>query len=260
MILPRNEVFLRFNTNSHILVIDEGHEVTYFYESNLEKRFMPLDIYVDKNASLKLIWIIDSEIEGDFDVSIYLGENSFCKVFLLNLGQSFSVNIKVELLEKKTDVDIKTVYVLLGEENFNLNVFLRHLAPFSKSNLVVKGILKNEAKLSFKGAINIGKIAEKVSASQVNRTLVIGDGPTVESVPILEIENDNIEKCSHGSVVRGINDEDLFYIESRGIEERTAIKILSVAFLQDLLDESLIEAPFLRDFITEKLMNIFQGE
>ncbi|MBC7321428.1 SufD family Fe-S cluster assembly protein [bacterium] len=258
MITLENDVFLRLNPNGSNLVIDEGHRATYIYESDIEKASTPLDIYVAKNASLKLFGIIDSKLEDNLDISISLRENSFCKIFLLNLGQSLSINIRTELLEERACIDIKVMHILVEEKEFKLDISQKHLASYSKSNLIVKGILKDKSRMSFKGNINIEKKAEKVSAYQINRTLILEDGPMVESIPILEIENDNVELCSHGSAIGRIDEEELFYLESRGLDKKIAVKMLSVAFLQDLLDELFTDVPFLKNSVTGQLEDIFK--
>lgn len=259
MIPLENDVFLRLNSNDSTLIVDKDYKLVYVHTSDTEETFTPLNIYVSENTSLRLFSTVNSKVENKIDISIFLKEHSFCKVFLLNLGQSLSIDIKTELLGEKASVDIKTIYILPRAENLNLNVFQRHIAPFSKSNLVVKGVLKDKAKSSFKGIINVGEEAEMVSAYQINRTLILEDGPVVESIPILEIENDKVERCSHGSTIGRINEEELFYLETRGINRKNAVNILSIAFLQDLLDEFFTEVSFLKNSITKEVEDILRS-
>lgn len=258
MITVENDTFLRVKPNSPTIFVDEGYRVTYIYKSDIEDVFTPLDVCISKDASLKLFGIIDSDLKDNLDLSIFLKENSFCKIFLLNLGQGLSANIRTELLGEKAYIDIKVMHILVEEKEFRLDIYQRHLAPYSKSNLIVKGILKDKSKMFFRGNINIEKEAEGVSAYQMNRALILEDGPMVESIPMLEIKNNNVERCSHGSAIGRIDREGLFYLESRGIDKKTAIKVLSVAFLQDLLDELFADVPFLRNSVTGKLEDTFK--
>ncbi|HLH46863.1 MAG TPA: SufD family Fe-S cluster assembly protein [Acidimicrobiales bacterium] len=114
-----------------------------------------------------------------------------------------------------------------------------HRAPRTTSELLFKGAVANQARAVYTGLIRVEKGARGTNAFQTNRNLVLHEGAHADSVPNLEIE-DNDVRCSHASAVGPIADDQRFYLESRGVPPRAAARLITLGFL----DEVLARMPF----------------
>ncbi|MQW75078.1 Fe-S cluster assembly protein SufD [Nocardioides sp. dk4132] len=134
-------------------------------------------------------------------------------------------------------------------------LFADHTAPRTKSNVVYKGALQGEgAHTVWVGNVLIRKIAEGIETYEENRNLVLTDGCQADSVPNLEIETGEIEGAGHASAVGRFDDEQLFYLRSRGISEPEARRLVVHGFFNDLIRK--IGIPSLE----EKLMSTVEDE
>ena len=97
-----------------------------------------------------------------------------------------------------------------------MRTFQEHAAPRTRSNLVFMGAVDDSARSVYSGLIRIHKGARKSDAAQTNRNLVLSDGAHADSVPNLDIEENDV-RCSHASAVGPIDRAQRFYVESRGV-------------------------------------------
>jgi Fe-S cluster assembly protein SufD len=115
-------------------------------------------------------------------------------------------------------------------------LFVDHTAPNTKSHVVYKGALQGEgAQTVWIGNVLIRKIAEGIETFEENRNLILTDGCRADSVPNLEIETGEIEGAGHASATGRFDDEQLFYLRSRGIEESEARRLVVHGFFNDLI-------------------------
>jgi Fe-S cluster assembly protein SufD len=115
-------------------------------------------------------------------------------------------------------------------------LFVDHTAPNTKSHVVYKGALQGEgAQTVWIGNVLIRKIAEGIETYEENRNLILTDGCRADSVPNLEIETGEIEGAGHASATGRFDDEQLFYLRSRGIEESEARRLVVHGFFNDLI-------------------------
>ena len=122
--------------------------------------------------------------------------------------------------------------VVLKEEGASCDV--THAAGKTKSTQTVKGVAADKAKCAFSGTIHILPDAQKCEGTQNHRAVLLSDTAQVQATPELEIYADDVI-CSHGSAVGPVDKNQLFYLLSRGIDEKTAYQLLLTAFLQDVL-------------------------
>jgi Fe-S cluster assembly protein SufD len=110
-----------------------------------------------------------------------------------------------------------------------------HIAPKTTSDLLFKGAVSDTARSVYSGLIRIGKEARGTKAFQTNRNLILSEGAEASSVPNLEIETDDVV-CSHASAVGPIDDEQRYYLESRGIPPQVAERLIVLGFFGEVLD------------------------
>ena len=109
-----------------------------------------------------------------------------------------------------------------------------HDAPDTRSDLLFKGAVEDTAQSVYSGLIRIRHDAQKSNAFQTNRNLVLTEGADAESVPNLEIEADDV-KCSHARTVGPIDDDQLYYLATRGVPPEEAERLIVLGFFDDVL-------------------------
>src|SRR5207248_6651800 len=126
--------------------------------------------------------------------------------------------------------DQLAVYVGDGTQTLAFRTLQDHDAPFTRSDLLFKGAVEDEARSVYSGLVRLRKSAQKSNATQTNRNLVLSEGAHAESIPNLEIEANDV-RCSHASAVGPIDEEQLYYLESRGIAPDQAERLIVLGFL-----------------------------
>ncbi len=129
---------------------------------------------------------------------------------------------------------LQAVYFAAGEQMHDFRTLQDHRAPKTTSNLLYKGAVANRARSVYSGLIRVAKGARGTVAYQTNRNLVLHEGAHAESVPNLEIE-DNDVRCSHASAVGPIAEDQRFYLESRGVPTETADRLIALGFVDEVL-------------------------
>ncbi len=133
-------------------------------------------------------------------------------------------------------VEMLGLYFADAGQHIEHRLFVDHNAPNTKSHVVYKGALQGEgAHTVWIGNVLIRKVAEGIETFEENRNLVLTDGCQADSVPNLEIETGEIEGAGHASATGRFDDEQLFYLRSRGIEESEARRLVVHGFFNDLI-------------------------
>lgn len=127
------------------------------------------------------------------------------------------------------------LYFADERQHFEHRVVSRHEAPDAYSNLLYKGALKDKAHTVFYGNLIVPPGAPRTDAYQTNRNLVLSDGARADTIPFLEIETADV-RCSHAGAVGRVDDEHLFYLQSRGVPKDVAKRLIVIGFLQEVLE------------------------
>ena len=117
----------------------------------------------------------------------------------------------------------------------DFRTFQDHAAPDTTSNLLFKGAVGDQAASVYTGLIQVEKNARGTNAFQTNRNLKLSDDAWAESVPNLEIENNDVH-CSHASTVGPIDEDQRFYLESRGVPPEVAERLIVAGFFDEVLE------------------------
>jgi 3,4-dihydroxy 2-butanone 4-phosphate synthase/GTP cyclohydrolase II len=121
-----------------------------------------------------------------------------------------------------------------GAQMHDLRTLQHHAAPHTRSDLLFKGAVADEAQSVYSGLIRVEKGARGTNAFQTNRNFVLSGGARAYSVPNLEIE-DNDVRCSHASAVGPVDESQLFYLESRGVPTAVARRLIVLGFMDEVL-------------------------
>ena len=146
------------------------------------------------------------------------------------------------------------MYFGAGSQMHDFRTKQDHRAPKTTSELLYKGVVANTARSVYSGLIRVEKGARGTNAFQTNRNLVLHEGAHADSVPNLEIE-DNDVRCSHASAVGPVSDDQRFYLESRGVPPQVTDRLISLGFLGEVVQQLPLPAlaPMLEVALAEKL-------
>ena len=165
-----------------------------------------------------------------------LQKDSTLHLFNVTLGGKFSKNrIEASLVGPGSNAELKALYFASGNQFFDFHTLQDHQVGNTRSDLLFKGALQDVARTVYAGLIRIEKHAARSDAYQANRNLVLSDKAKATSIPMLEIDNNDV-RCTHGATVGPVDPEHLFYLRSRGIPEPTAKRMLIQGFFGDVLD------------------------
>jgi Fe-S cluster assembly protein SufD len=141
-----------------------------------------------------------------------------------------------------------------GRQMHDFRTLQAHEAPKTLSDLLFKGAVAGRAHSVYSGLIRVRKGAVGTNAFQTNRNLVLNEGAHADSVPNLEIEENDV-RCSHASAVGPIDEEQRFYLESRGVPPAVADRLIVLGFLDDVLSQTPVPSllPLLRQTLAAKL-------
>ncbi len=132
--------------------------------------------------------------------------------------------------------DLLSVYFGAGDQILDFRTNQDHAAPDTTSNLLYKGAVGDSARSVYTGMIRVRPAARGTNAFQTNRNLKLGDDAWAESVPNLEIENNDV-RCSHASAVGPVDPDQVFYLESRGVPTPVAERLIVAGFFDEVIDE-----------------------
>ena len=148
------------------------------------------------------------------------------------------------------------LYFADGEQMHDFRTIQDHAAPHTTSDLLFKGAVQDSSASVYTGLIKIRPDARGTVAFQTNRNLTLGAGSWAESVPNLEIETNDV-RCSHASTVGPIDDEQLFYIESRGVPTPIAERLIVLGFFDEVLAQ--LPVPALTAELRDRVARKFDG-
>ncbi len=174
------------------------------------------------------------------------------------IGGRFSrLHLSVDLMGDGSDASIVGAYFGDREQTLDYRYFLRHVARGTTSTMFLKGAVAGESRSVFSGLIRIEPSGQKTSAHQTNRNLVLSDGAEAHSVPNLEILADDV-RCGHGSAVGPLDEEQRYYLMSRGLDRMRADRLQVKGFFEEALlrfpDQRL--EPYLRAAVMAKYAGV----
>jgi Fe-S cluster assembly protein SufD len=145
-------------------------------------------------------------------------------------------DVQCRLQAPGAHVDMLGVYLAEENQHFDHETLQDHIAPHASSNLLFKGSLMDEARSVFRGLIRVHPKAQRTDAYQTNRNLILSDQARADSLPNLEIAADDV-RCSHAATVGQLDEEEIFYLRSRGIPKAEAMRLVIFGFFGEVLDQ-----------------------
>ncbi len=183
------------------------------------------------------------------------------KGFILNTGASWARNECLSRLEGPgSRSDMLSVSVPAREQEYDQRTFQHHVSEGAYSDLLYKNSLYDNSKTIFSGLIFVDKNAHHTDAYQTCRNLLMSDTCEANSMPGLEINADQV-KCSHGSTSSQIHDEEIFYLQARGIDPVSARQLIARGFSVEVVERlnDVATEEFVLSFIDDKFAHIDTG-
>ncbi len=156
-------------------------------------------------------------------------------VLLVYPGVSCDVRLDVNLLGEGAEANLYGAYVCGGSEKVKIAVDMHHDVPHCNSRQLFKGIAGGASRVDFYGKIIVAKDAQRTEAYQENHNILLSEEAKVDTKPQLEIYADDV-KCSHGATIGRLNEEEQFYMRSRGISLEDAKVLQMISFIAPVLD------------------------
>lgn len=155
--------------------------------------------------------------------------------FVVPRGVSGSFEVVYELAGEGAELDLTGVYACCGEQKVDFRITVRHLCAGCVSHQLFKGLAEDEARVKFEGLVYVAAGADKTEALQENHSLLLSENAFVQSSPQLEIYADDVV-CSHGATVGSLDENEQFYMRSRGISLEEARRLQILSFLSPVLE------------------------
>lgn len=214
-----------------------GENTTYFTSPVIE-------IFVADEARVTH-YKVQRESEAATHVArtrIEVGRASIYDSTTINLGSALARhNINLELRGEGSETWIDGLYLVDGTQHADTHSLINHYEPNCTSHQAYKGILDGRGRGVFNGRIFVHKGAQKTDAYQSNKNLILSDTARVDTKPQLEIFADDV-KCSHGATVGQLNEEELFYLRSRGLQPDLARNLLTYGFAEQIVEKIKVES------------------
>ena len=178
--------------------------------------------------------IIVSEAQLCRQIEVPAGE-SRDMILLVYPGVSTDIALNVELQGEGAQANIYGAYVCGADERVKIAVDMHHKVPHCNSRQLFKGIAGGKSRVDFYGKIIVAQDAQRTEAYQENHNILLSDDARVDTKPQLEIYADDV-KCSHGATIGRLNEEEQFYMRSRGITLEDARVLQMISFLAPVLE------------------------
>ena len=218
-----------------------------------------LDVHVGQNSRLKHC-VIQNLGEETWQVSkqnFQLEKDSYVEMFTAAFGGDYARSeIRCDLKGRGSEAYSAAAYFGKGEQTLDFRTFQKHEAPDTTSKLLFKGALDEDSRSIYSGLIKVLPEAIRTKAQQTNRNIKLSEKAWAESVPNLEIETNDV-MCSHASTVSGIDEEQLFYLESKGIETSVAERLIIAGFFDGVISK--VFDPLLVEEATSILTEVLQN-
>lgn len=170
------------------------------------------------------------------NIRVWLERNSHFDSISTMTGALITRNdLNIILNGENAEAILNGLYLLNGDQLADNHTCVEHRQPNCRSNQYYKGILNGASHGVFNGKIHVHSIAQQTNSYQLNKNLMLGKKAVIDTKPQLEIFADDV-KCTHGATIGQLNEEEIFYLQSRCIPRETAIKMLARGFVDDLLN------------------------
>ncbi len=233
-----------------LIVLEEGAEATFLYESNSDTpqakglHMGAVEIIVRPGANLRYVNLQDwgrgvwhfahHRATIDRDASMQWTNAA--------IGSRFSqVRQEVSMIGAGANCQVNGVLFTQENQQLTYNTLQHHQAPNCRSDFLYKAALQDKSRTVWRGMIGVDRVAQKTDGYQRNDNLLLSNDARADSIPGLEILADDV-RCTHGSTSGKVDEELIFYAQSRGFTRKEATRMIVTGFFQQIFDRITIES------------------
>ncbi|MBS1271608.1 MAG: hypothetical protein MAGBODY4_00740 [Candidatus Marinimicrobia bacterium] len=195
------------------------------------------EVFLNDNARLNYV-SIQNYNQNTYDFSnkrAYINRDARMTWIVSNFGGKLTKNhIDSICAGEGANADTLGLYFLDNQQHLDSGILLKLEVPHTTGDSVFKGVLKGNSRSVFQGLIKIDKNAQQTDAELENKNLLLTKGARADSIPVLEIEADDV-KAAHGATVGRINEDQMFYLMSRGLSRNQAERVIIAGFFEDVI-------------------------
>ncbi|MDI3322694.1 Fe-S cluster assembly protein SufD [Pinibacter soli] len=240
---PRSLIYL--SENAQLQIIETF--ATRGTEDSFTNQIM--EVIVEKDARFEYCKIQNDSANASQVSTTHIRQTgtSYVNAIIVSLnGEIVRNNTNVVMEAPHCEAHLYGLYFQKGNSHIDNHTIVDNVMPHCFSNELYKGMMDENSTGVFNGKIFVRQPAQKTNAFQSNKNILLSNNASVNTKPQLEIFADDV-KCSHGCTIGQLDEEGLFYLQSRGIPEKIAKSMLLVGFASDILDK--INLPHIRTYV-----------
>ncbi len=227
-----------------LIVLEEGAEATVLIET---ASLLPdqdgfhcgaTEVYVGPGAVLRLVHLQNwgYRVWHFAHQKAVVSQDASLQWTVAGLGSRLAkTNQHVELIGPGSQCQVNGVLFTEGRQHLSFHTLQHHVAPASRSDFLYKAALQDQSRVVWRGMIRVEPGAQKIDGYQRNDNLLLSADVRADSIPGLEIQADDV-RCTHGSTTGKIDEELLFYAQTRGLSRKEATRLIVMGFFQQVFD------------------------
>jgi len=254
MVQHRNLVIVEPNAVAQVIICDHTLSPHMFLTNSVTEAF------IEENALLDVLRLQNEHNNSCQVTNTWISQerDSRCEHSTITLhGGIVRNNLRINLQGEGAETSALGLFTIDKMQHVDNFTVIDHLKPHCTSNQHYKGILDDNSTGAFSGMIHVYPDAQKTEAFQTNNNILLSDTARMHSKPRLEIYADDV-KCSHGATVGQLDEDAMFYLQSRGIPKAESRLMLMDAFTWDVISK--IKQPSLQERITDLVGKRLRGE
>lgn len=253
IICPRN--IISVGTNSRITILEEhvALQPIRYFKNNVTQ------LYLADHAQVEYYKLQIESAQAFHLATTYVsqGHNSKFTSYNFSFGSQLARDdLQIELLGQGAECELNGLYVTNAQQHVDQHTRIEHKVANCTSNECYKGILTDQSSGVFNGKVIVQPQAQQTVAKQTNQNLLLTKTAEINTKPELEIYANDV-KCSHGATIGQLDNQALFYLRSRGIDEQAASTLLTAAFANEIINK--IKISEIANYITAVMTAKLQG-
>lgn len=248
------------NSSTHLIenFISEN-ESADLDRKNLCSHITQCELKEQSFISLTKITQLSPQTSHFYKLRADVDKSATLKNLTINLNSKLGRNdLDIHLNSAHAHAQIDGLYPLKDDEHFDTFSAIHHHHADTTSDQLYKGVLDDQSRGVFTGKVYIHRDAQRVDANQLNQNILLSKKARINTRPQLEVYADDV-KCAHGATIGQIGEEELFYLESRGVTKDQAYQMLCHAFIKEVIDRTLISCSPMARWIEELIFSNFKN-
>ena len=228
----------------HLLIVAEPNSSVTVIQEGVSTRAGGLvsgavEVHAGQGARVRFIdvqrW--DSGVQNFSTMRALLDKDASFQGILLGLGGELTkTRLDVRMNGEGSSTELLGLFFGDGDQTFDYHTRQDHIAPRTESDLLFKSVMTDRAAMAWNGVVDVQKTASQSAANQTSRNLLLSDKSSAAPTPILEIAAYDVARCSHGATVGPVDEEQIFYMQTRGIPPDEAKELLVDGFFAEVLE------------------------